>query len=91
MPPYDLISFRQFVAMIGIGLGLAIAIALARGSSYLSLSLTKRSDRDVEDSVHEFGGGVRERNAPIPVFIWLLVVVYLCWAVGYVLIGNYNV
>jgi len=84
VPPYDLISERSLILALLVGGGIAVGIILARSSRFMSFTARKRSDEEIENDVHEFGDGVSEHDAPVPLFIWLLAVAYLIWAVGYV-------
>jgi hypothetical protein len=84
MPPYTQIHFDNFLFMILVGIGLAIAVILARGSEYLSFSF-RRSSRAEDEEVHEFSGGVKEYNRPVPWLIWLAFFGYFIWAVSYIL------
>jgi hypothetical protein len=85
VPPYDLIGLQHVILMVGLGLGLALIIILARSSRHLSASLKPMSEKDIEESLHEFGGEVSESSHPIPWLIWLVFVGYFIWAVAYVL------
>jgi hypothetical protein len=75
-------QFDDFLFMAAVGLGLVVAVILARGSGYLSPG---RGRPEEDEEVHEFGGGVREANRPVPWLIWLLFVGYFVWAAAYVL------
>ena len=83
MPPYDLINQEHFLFMMAVGHGLALLLALVHGSRIYTFSLRKRSEVQIADSVHEFGGEVSEGDGPIPIFIWLLLSGVLLWAAGY--------
>jgi hypothetical protein len=85
MPPYDLINSRYFWFMMAAGVGIAVLVILARGVSPYTFSLRKRSDQQIDEDVHEFGGGVREKDSPVPLLLWLLVPSVLLWAVGYII------
>ena len=85
MPPYNWIHIESvFWVLLG-GLGVALAIILARGSRSMSFTLKGRSDEDMEKDTHAFAGHVEEQNRPVPVFIWLMLIGYILWAVGYVI------
>jgi hypothetical protein len=88
MPPYDLIGTQNFLFMLAVGTGIAILVVLARGVGHYSFTLRPRSDAQLAAEEHEFGGGVTERNAPVPLLFWLLIPGVLTWAVGYVLSGG---
>jgi hypothetical protein len=85
MPPYDLINTSYEILAIGIGVGITVLVILARGSTFFSWSFRKRSDAEIEEHLIEFGGGVSERNAPVPIAIWLVAAAVTIWSVGYIL------
>lgn len=84
MPPYSWIHLERVFWLFGGGALIACAIILARASGYLSFSFAKKSDEELKRDEHDFAGLFKERNGPVPIFIWLLIVGYLAWAVGYV-------
>ena len=90
MPPYDWISLESLFIMLAVGTGLTLAIILARGSFRFSLSLSKRTDQEIEQDVHDFGDGLTEGNRPLPLFIWLILVGTLVWSIGYVIHSGLN-
>lgn len=83
MPPYDLINLRYFLLMMGVGIGVPLLVVLARGATRYTFSFRRRSDAEIERSRHEFGGGVEETDRPVPLFIWLIILLVFLWAVGY--------
>jgi hypothetical protein len=83
MPPYRLIDLEYVYFILGVGLIITILVILARTSPSWSFTLKKRSNREIERDIHEFGGGVTEQNRPIPWLIWVVVVGWLVWAVTY--------
>ena len=85
MPPYDLSNYRQMLFMLAVGLGLSLLIALARGAAHFGLTLRRRSDKELTDDVHSFGGDVSERNGPVPLVIVLVGLAVLLWSVGYII------
>lgn len=89
MPPYDLINYEYFVMMIGIGLILTVAVMLARGSRIFNFGSTPRTDREIDEDVHDFGDNVREGTRPVPIFIWFVWIGYFIWALGYVIFSSY--
>lgn len=89
MPPYSWIHFESFLFMMGIGLALSFAILLARGSDLFTFSFRKQSEAQLEESLHEFGGEVKEYNKPTPLFIWLVFLGYFLWATAYVIYCGY--
>ncbi len=84
MPPYTQIAFDNFLFMILVGIGLAIAVILARCSEFLTFSF-RGSSREEDERAHEFGGGVKESDRPVPWLIWLVFFGYFIWAVSYIL------
>lgn len=84
MPPYESMQAQDVLFMITVGLGLVIAVALARGSRTLFLAIRKR-DLEEEARPTEVAEGIREGHGPIPLFIWVLAIGYLAWAVGYII------
>ncbi|RJO64534.1 MAG: hypothetical protein C4523_18130 [Myxococcales bacterium] len=88
MPPYGWLHFERVMFVLGVGLILAIGVILARLSRTASFTLTKRSEKDLEDERHEFGGGLQEYNKPMPLLIWLVFLGYFVWAAGYVIFSG---
>lgn len=88
MPPYDLPGLEAIIFMTGIGIVIVAAIALARGSRWMGFSFTERSDKELEETVHEFGGGVSETDRPVPWLIWLVFLGYFIWAACYVIFSG---
>ena len=88
MPPFDLLALQHVVFMVGVGLAITFAVLLARGSRRLSFTAGKKSDAEMEQEVHEFGGQVSETRRPVPWLIWLLWPVYFLWAAGYVIFNG---
>jgi hypothetical protein len=74
--------------MFGGGLMVALAIILARASSHYSFTLKKRSEEDLKKETHTFGDAVEEQNRPVPVFIWLVAIGYIIWAISYVVFSG---
>ena len=89
MPPYSWLNHELVLMMFGIGIGISIAIMLARGILRWNFSLKKQSDEDIEKSLHEFPGGVKEYNRPMPLIIWLVFIGYFIWAAGYLIFSGY--
>ena len=85
MPPYDLINTNYAILGLGIGIGIAVLVTLARASTELTWSFRKRK---AKQPIHEFGGGVSERDGPIPFSIWLVLGAVLVWSVGYILVSG---
>lgn len=86
MPPYDTINLDRFFLMTVLGLGITALVVLGRGAYGITLSLRKRSEKEIEEEVHAFGGDVSEGNGPVPLVLLLVIVSVLAWAVAYVLI-----
>jgi hypothetical protein len=85
MPPYTWIHLENVWWVLAGGLLFAAAIVLARASTTFSFSLKRRRDEAIEEEVHEFPGGVKEQNRPVPMLIWLMIIGYPVWAVLYVI------
>jgi len=88
MPPYDLINTNHEILGLGIGIGIAVLVILARGSTLFTWSFGRRPTEQTEQPIHEFGGGVSERDGPIPMAIWLVLAAVVIWSVGYILVSG---
>lgn len=86
MAPYWSIDLSYVFFALGIGLIISLLVCLARATPWLTFTFRRRTDRQIEDDFHEFGGGVTERNRPIPLLIWVVLVGYFLWAAGYVVL-----
>ena len=49
--------------------------------------LKKRTDEEVEE-IKEFPGGLKEGNRPVPIFIWMMFIGYIIWAMAYVVFSG---
>jgi hypothetical protein len=74
--------------MLGGGLMVALAIILARASSHYSFTLKKRSEEELQQETHTFADTVEEQNRPVPVFIWLVAIGYVIWAISYIVFSG---
>lgn len=88
MPPYEVMHIENLLWVFGAGLLFVVAITLARYSRHFTWTLRRRSEEELEAETHEFGGGVKEQNRPVPLFIWLVAIGYFAWAIGYVLFSG---
>lgn len=88
MPPYETMHIENLIWVFGAGALFTLAIVLARTSRYFTWTFKRRSEEELEEETHEFGGGVREQNRPMPLFIWLMVVGYFIWATSYVVFSG---
>ena len=88
MPPYVWIHLESVYWILAGGAIFAAAIILARGVTAHSFSFRKQTDKEIEDSAHDFAGEVKEYNRPVPVFIWLVGIGYFIWAVLYVVFSG---
>jgi hypothetical protein len=86
MPPYESLQIEDLWWVYGIGTAIALFIVLVRGAARSSFTLHARSEEQLQEEVHEFGGGVTETNRPMPIFFWVVLVAFLIWALGYVLL-----
>ncbi len=84
MPPYDLINLKYFLFMMAVGVALSLLVMLARGAREYSFSFRKRSEEELQHSLHEFGGEVSETDRPVPLIIWVIATGVLVWSIGYV-------
>jgi len=84
VPPYDILATQKTFLLYGIGLLVVIVVVLARLSRSHGFTLEKRTDREMEEDVHEFGGEVSESRRPVPWLIWLVFAGYFLWAALYV-------
>ena len=88
MPPYTWIHLENVWWVLAGGLIFASAIVLARGSRHFTFTFRKRSDQALDEDVHTFADGVQEQNRPVPLFIWLVSLGYLVWAILYVVFSG---
>ena len=88
MPPYSWIHLESVWWMWGGGLMVATAIILARASRYYSFTLKRRSEEELQKETHTFADAVEEQNRPVPVFIWLVAIGYVLWAISYVVFSG---
>ena len=88
MPPYIWIHLENVWWVLAGGFAFAAAIVLARGSTVFSFSLKKRTDREISEGGHTFPDNLKEQHNPAPLFIWLVSIGYLVWAVLYVVFSG---
>ncbi|MDJ0766348.1 MAG: hypothetical protein QNJ97_25455 [Myxococcota bacterium] len=88
MPPYDWIHLENTWWVFGGGFIITLAIILARSSAVMSFSMRKQTEEALENETHHFAGIVSEQNRPVPVFIWLVGIGFLAWAVGYTIFSG---
>ena len=89
MPPYEAIQLDRLWWIYGIGLALALCVILVRGSRMFSFNPFLRRNKQVEQDITEFPGGVSESNGPISVFFWLVLLGYGVWSVSYIVFRAY--
>ncbi len=85
MPPYNQIHAEYFWYIILGGLVFTGLVWLAVVSRVYTLGRTIRDEREHDDKPHSFGGGLREGRGRMPIFLWLMLVLFVVWAVGYTL------
>ena len=83
MPPYSWIHLENLFWVLAGGMAVTAAVVLARGSRRWGFSFKKRTDEEVEE-IKEFPDGLKEGNRPVPIFIWLMFIGYIIWAMAYV-------
>ena len=85
MPPYSWIHLENLWWVLAGGAVVALAIILARGSLAFRFTFRRQTEEEYQRETHTFGDAVSEQNRPVPLFIWLVAVGYLIWAVAYVI------
>ncbi len=88
MPPYSWIHLESLFWVLAGGMIVTAAIVLARGSRKWGFSFKKRTDKEIEEEVHQFAGILKEGNRPVPIFIWLVFIGYFIWATAYVVFSG---
>ena len=88
MPPYTWIHLESVWWVLAGGLIVALAIILARGSLDFRFTMRKRNEAEYAQETHRFGDVVSEQNRPVPIFIWLVTIGYVIWAVAYVIFSG---
>jgi len=88
MPPYSAIH-NEYLLYILLGGGLLTALlVLALYSGKWTIGSRRQDDPQQDDQVHEFGGGVREGHGPVPLFLVVMLVLFVIWAIGYTLFAG---
>ncbi len=89
MPPYNQIHAEYLAYMLLGGGLLTVLLALAVFSRRLTVTTRKMTDQMYEDGVHDFGE-VREGHRPVPLFLIVLLVLFVLWAIGYTVYSATN-
>jgi hypothetical protein len=87
MPPYLMLHQQRIFLMFGIGVLVTLAIVLARGSRFISFPNRKETEAAPHE-IKEFGGGVTERQGPVPWLIWVVLGAFFLWAAVYVVYAS---
>lgn len=82
MPPYDRIHDEYLVYILVGGPLLLLLLWLAVLSRRLTVTTRRLSEQEYQDAVHDFGP-VREGHRPVPLFLVVLIVLFVAWAIGY--------
>jgi hypothetical protein len=61
---------------------LLLLLWLAVLSRRLTVTTRRLSEQEYQDAVHDFGP-VREGHRPVPLFLVVLIVLFVAWAIGY--------
>lgn len=83
MPPYDQIHTDNLYYILLGGLLTVGLVGLAVLSRDLTFTWRRKSEEEYEADVHEFGGGVREGHRPVPLFLVIMLVLFITWAIIY--------
>jgi Na+/H+ antiporter NhaC len=80
---FSLLGFQHVLLFFFPTLIFIILFFLSLGQVYLS---TKDAEERKRRVAHIFPEGIEARNAPIPLVLILIIIVFLIWAVGYTLV-----
>jgi len=89
MPPYNQIHAEYLAYMLLGGGLLTLLIVLAVFSRRLTVTTRRLSEQDYEDEVHSFGP-VKEGHRPVPLFLIVMLALFVLWAVGYTIYSASN-
>lgn len=89
MPPYNQIHAEYLVYMLLGGALLTVLIVLAVFSKRLTVTTRKLSEQEYEDEVHSFGP-VKEGHRPMPLFLFVMLTLFVLWAIGYTIYAGTN-
>ena len=84
MPPYSTMHWRYLIMLLLGGVFLTAMIWLAVKSKDWTFTFRRRSEEESEQDIHEFGE-VKEGHRPMPVFLVVLTVAFVVWALFYTL------
>ena len=79
---FQLLNFQHVVAYVFPALMGIILLATALGFSHFK---TKNSAKRVKEVKYRYPDDTGDRNAPFPVFMALVTILTLMWALGYIL------
>lgn len=89
MPPYNQIHSEYLAYMLLGGGVLTVLIFLAVYSRHLTVTTRKLTEQQYEDEVHSFGE-VKEGHRPMPLFLILMLSLFVLWAIGYTIYSATN-
>jgi Na+/H+ antiporter NhaC len=79
---FPLLGFQHVLLFFFPALIFIILLLLAIGRFYVS---TQDSEERIRRIAHTFPEGIEARNAPFPLVLLLIIIVFLIWAIGYTL------
>jgi hypothetical protein len=82
VPPYDRVHESHVLYILLGGLLLTGLIVLAALSRHLGVGRPKTEEEHAGEE-HEFAEGIREGHRRVPLFIVVMLVLLVLWAVGY--------
>ncbi|NLI81323.1 MAG: hypothetical protein GX443_06495 [Deltaproteobacteria bacterium] len=86
---FTLMNIQHFVLYLFPAIVTVVLVALALGFTHFR---GKDSQTRMDKVIHTYPSDIRERNAPFPLFLILVIVGTVLWAVGYIVAhGIYGV
>jgi hypothetical protein len=79
---FELLNIQHFVLYLFPGLISVLLVAAALAFSHFH---GKGTDERKEKVIQRFPSELEERNAPFPLFLFLLILGTVIWAIGYIL------
>lgn len=86
---FELLNLQHYVVAVFAALAALVLLTLALGYSHFKGGDTEERQTKI---VHVYPSGIEERNAPFPLFLTLVILGTVLWAIGYVVAhGIYGV
>jgi uncharacterized membrane protein YhaH (DUF805 family) len=82
MPPYENIHLEYLIYILAGGGLLTGLLWLALKSPEWTVTFRRKSDQDYDNEVESFGE-VREGRRPVPLFLMVLLGLFILWAILY--------